>query len=241
MIPAVDRARIERHADDAGRGDQHLFGFAAEGARRLGGHQLGHLVPGVAGAGVGAAAVDDDGARAAAGRGEVRLRHEDRRRDGLVDGEHRRRRWPTSSATSSARSRAPARALMPQCTPAARKPAGAVTPPGTTEIAGETTSKVPSAGYEGRRRRSGAVQRRRRRWCGPGAARSAPRTRASPGTAAGRPASSAASGRAAAAPSRTARTAGTSGSRRSRWRSSRAATGAARSRSPGGRSAPRRA
>ena len=39
-----------------------------------------------------------------------------------------------SSATSSIRSSAPARALMPQWTPAVRKPAGAVTPPGTTEI-----------------------------------------------------------------------------------------------------------
>jgi len=43
-------------------------------------------------------------------------------------------------------------------------------------------------------------------------------------------------GRGGAAPSRTARTAGTSGSRRSPWRSSRAATGAGRSRSRGGRS-----
>ena len=85
--PRRHRARIERHADDAGRGDQHLLGFAAEGARGLGRHQLGHLVPGVAGAGVGAAAVDDDGAGAAAGRGEVRLRHQHRRRGGQADRE----------------------------------------------------------------------------------------------------------------------------------------------------------
>ena len=62
----------------------------------FGGHQLRDRRPGVAGARVGAAAVDDDRARPAAARGEMLARDDHRRRDGEVRREHaggaRRRR-----------------------------------------------------------------------------------------------------------------------------------------------------
>ena len=79
-------------ADDAGRRDQHLLGRAAERGCRGRGHATRHVHARISGAGVGTAAVDDDGARRAAGPREVLARDEDRRRLGEVRREHRGRR-----------------------------------------------------------------------------------------------------------------------------------------------------
>ncbi len=85
-----DLARIERHADYARGRDHHFLDFAAERARHFDGHHLRDAQAGVAGAGVGAAAVDDHRARAALRLGEVLARDDHGRRHGLVRGEHGR-------------------------------------------------------------------------------------------------------------------------------------------------------
>jgi hypothetical protein len=59
---ADHRLRVERHADDPGRGDRHLIGLHARG-HRAGALHLGRVVePAPAGRGVGVARVGDDGA-----------------------------------------------------------------------------------------------------------------------------------------------------------------------------------
>ena len=88
-----------------------------------------HGQAGLAGAGVGAAAVDDDGRGHAAGLRQVLARHDDRRRDGLVRREHRRgrrraRRRRSAPGRAAPTAAAGLRRLMPHATPAARKPAG---------------------------------------------------------------------------------------------------------------------
>ena len=81
-----------------------------------------------AGAGVGAAAVDHDRAPAASRLRQMIARQQNRRGFREVCRKDARRRWPSLSDTRSDRSRLPD-ALMPQATPAARKPRGAVMPP----------------------------------------------------------------------------------------------------------------
>src|SRR5690606_35046932 len=68
---AARRVAIEVHADEAGRRDQDLFGRAAD-ERRRGVHRgARRLQSPDAGAGVGAAAVDHDGAHEAAAAGQL--------------------------------------------------------------------------------------------------------------------------------------------------------------------------
>ena len=149
---------LQVDADHAGRGDQHLLRVAADrrGGQRRHLARVGHALR--AGAGVGAAAVGDDGARASAGGGEVVLADEQRRRLGEVEREHagglgRRRR-----SRRATRSGLPL-ALMPQCRPLARKPDGAVMPPG---IALEVSHGGPRPTRRCRRRRAACARSRSR-------------------------------------------------------------------------------
>src|SRR4051812_31248461 len=124
------------------------------------------------------------------------------------------------SAAITARSRPDF--LMPHDTPAARKPAGAATPPATGVTARSATVMRGSAPRpRGRASAAGGAARR---------SRAAARRRASAGIA---PSRAARRRRGAAATPRTGRTGGTGCSRRSRARSSPAPTRAARSRSRG--------
>ena len=219
-MPSVTRCRVERHADHAGRRDQHL---STDRRRRRAPPRrpsLRAVVMAVgAGAGVGAAAVDRrpraHGRRtpAAAPSRRAPARH------GLVRREHRRAD-AGGSLTISARS-SPFDFLMPHATPAARKPSGAVTLPSIVA----NTRSVLTAGPVMPRRGEGAAVRR---WCaaGPPTAGAARTDRA-----AGR------RRRGAAGTRRTGRSGGTGCSRRSRARSSRAPRRAARSRTRGARSA----
>ena len=59
---AIDR---QLDADDACAGDEYLLRPAADGGCGIGGHLYGMRQPVIPGAGVGAAAVDDDGTRPA--------------------------------------------------------------------------------------------------------------------------------------------------------------------------------
>ena len=86
-----------------------------------------------AGAGVGAAAVDDDGARHAVGPFEVLPRHEDRRRLREIRREERSRRRERVGGDHGEVERV-GDALMPQCSALDVKPRGAVTPPAAAAI-----------------------------------------------------------------------------------------------------------
>ncbi len=104
---------------------------AADQARRFRRHVARNAQAGVAGAGIGAAAVDDDRARGAAGAREMLARDDDRRGLRLLVVKTAAA-CAGASETSSVRSGLPL-ALMPALTPAARKPSGVVTPPGMSE------------------------------------------------------------------------------------------------------------
>ena len=114
-------------ADDAGRRDQHLLDRAAdERARSRPPSSRASRMPVVAGAGVGAAAVDDDRARHAAGA----------RRDARCETSTGAAcAWLVVKTAAAVRRRVGRRAardrgspfaLMPALTPAARKPRGVV-------------------------------------------------------------------------------------------------------------------
>jgi hypothetical protein len=93
---------VERHADDAGRRDEHEFVAHTEGIGGRGGHALGHGHAGVTRAGVGAAAVDDRARAQAAGARQVFTRHDDRRRDGKIGRKDRGRGHRSASRGNQA-------------------------------------------------------------------------------------------------------------------------------------------
>ena len=85
---AAEPVHRQVHADDAGRGDQHLLDWTADELGGLGRHcaRVGHAE--VAGARVRAAAVDDDGAGHSAGGTQMLTRKENRRGLGEIGREH---------------------------------------------------------------------------------------------------------------------------------------------------------
>ena len=86
---ATDFPGVQRNADDASRRHQDLLRRAANrvcGCRR---HAAGDVESGLSRTRIGAAAIDDDRARAAARLLEVFTRDDDRRRDSFVGGEDR--------------------------------------------------------------------------------------------------------------------------------------------------------
>ena len=86
-----DLVEAEIDADDAGRSDQHLVDRAADQGSRFRRHAARDIHAVSAGAGVGAAAVGDDGLGDAARTGQVLFRHQHRRCLRAVGREHRHR------------------------------------------------------------------------------------------------------------------------------------------------------